>query len=195
MRSSLLTLSIFALGQLSASAVFDLGTAAGSTPYDPYIQSVKQTLTTLEGSTATMDRVQTLMNKGRSFRYSHTEPYAAARPEVTAARKVGDCKDKALWLCDQLDDRNVRFVIGKMNRSARVRHAWVLWNDGQQWWVLDCTLNSRPIPADKVAPGDYVPLYSWAKTGAYRHTPVESLMAAAASKSSAPVASKGKRRG
>ena len=194
MKSRLLSLSALILGQLSASAVIDLGTAAGSTPYDPYIQPIKQTLTSLEGSTATMDRVQALMSQGRSFRYSHTEPYTAAPPEVTAARKVGDCKDKALWLCDQLDDRNVRFVIGNMSRSSRIRHAWVMWNDGQQWWVLDCTLNSRPIPADKVAAGDYIPLYSWSKSGAYRHTSAQSLVAAA-SKSSTAVASKGKRRG
>ncbi len=193
MKIALFSLSAFVLGQFSASAFTDLGAAASSTPYDPYIQPVKQTLRSLEGPTATMEKVKALMGKGRGFRYSHTEPYEAALPEVTATRKVGDCKDKALWLCDQLDDENVRFVIGKMNRSSHVRHAWVLWNDGSEWWVLDCTLNFRPIQASKVAPGDYVALYSWSKSGTYRHTPSSTLLAAASRKSE-PVASKGARR-
>ena len=193
MKAALLSLSVLILGQLSAAALTDLGTAANSTPYDPYIQPVKQTLSSLEGPTATMEKVKALMGKGRGFRYSHTEPYQAALPEVTAARKVGDCKDKALWLCDQLDDENVRFVIGRMSRSSQVRHAWVLWNDGREWWVLDCTLNFRPLPMSKVAPGDYVPLYSWSKAGTYRHTPASSLLAAASRKSE-PVASKAARR-
>ena len=37
----------------------------------------------------------------------------AALPETTAARRSGDCKDKALWLASQLGDSDVRFVIGK----------------------------------------------------------------------------------
>lgn len=193
MKAVLLSLSALILSQLSASAIVDLGTSANSTPYDPYIQPVKRTLSTLAGPTATMEKVKALMGKGRGFRYSHTEPYVAALPEVTAARKVGDCKDKALWLCDQLDDQNVRFVIGKMNRSAHIRHAWVLWHDGTEWWVLDCTLNFRPIQASKVAAGDYVPLYSWSKSGSFRHTSSASLLAAA-SKKSEPVAAKGTRR-
>jgi len=193
MKVALLSFSALILTQLAASAFTDLGAPAKATPYDPYIQPVKQTLSSLEGPTATMDKVKALMGKGRGFRYSHTEPYQAALPEVTAARKVGDCKDKALWLCDQLAGSNVRFVIGKMNRSAHVRHAWVLWHDGNEWWVLDCTLNFRPIPASKVAAGDYVPLYSWSKTGTFRHTPSSSLLATA-DRRSEPVASKGTRR-
>jgi hypothetical protein len=193
MKAALLSLSALILSQFSAAALTNLGTPASSTPYDPYIQPVKQTLSGLSGATATMDKVKVLMGQGRGFRYSHTEPYQAALPEVTATRKVGDCKDKALWLCDQLDDQNVRFVIGKMNRSAHIRHAWVLWHDGTEWWVLDCTLNFRPIQANKVAPGDYVPLYSWSKSGTYRHSTSSTLLAAA-SKKSEPVASKGARR-
>jgi hypothetical protein len=193
MKARFLAPALLIASQLCSAAFTDLGTVAGTTPYDPYIHPVKQTLSTLDGPKPTMDQVKALMLKGRSFRYSHTEPYQANLPHVTAARQVGDCKDKALWLCDQLDDQNARFVIGKMNRSDHVRHAWVLWHDGQQWWVLDCTLNSRPIPASKVSRGDYVPLYSWSKNGTYRHSPSGTL-AATATRKGEPVASKGKRR-
>ena len=193
MKRAFLSLSILLLANLSASAFVDLGNSAGYTPYDSYIRPVKQVLGTLDGPTATLERVKALMTQGRCFRYSHTDPYTAASPAVTAARRVGDCKDKALWLCDQLGDKNVRFVIGKMKRSEHVRHAWVMWNDGSQWWVLDCTLNYQPIPADRVASGDYVPLYSWAKDGSYRHGATQ-MLTADASRTGAPVASKIARR-
>ena len=194
MKAALLAISLLFLAKLSASAEFDLGANAGYTPYDRYIHPVTYVLGTLNGTTSPMNKVASLMREGRGFRYSHTEPYVAAMPDVTASRRLGDCKDKALWLCDQLGDENVRFVIGMMKRSARVSHAWVMWNDGSDWWVLDCTLNSRPIRADKVADGDYVPLYSWAKNGSYRHGSNRTMTASVASKKRAPVASSGVRR-
>ena len=190
MKAALFAFSILILAKFSASAAVDLGATASYTPYDRYIRPVTYVLGTLNGTTSSMDKVASLMREGRGFRYSHTEPYVAAMPDVTASRRLGDCKDKALWLCDQLGDREVRFVIGTMKRSTRISHAWVMWNDGCDWWVLDCTLNSRPVRADKVANGDYVPLYSWAKDSSYRHGSTRTMTAAVASKKRAPVASR-----
>ena len=72
------------------------------------------------------------MRQGRAFRYSHSEntdlaKYSPAQPEQTAARGAGDCKDKALWLINQMHDASARFVIGKFKRGANVSHAWVMW--------------------------------------------------------------------
>lgn len=191
MNRAILSLSLVLFTSSLAPASVDLGDFAGYTPYDSYIDPVRQVLGTLEGATPSLDRVKALMGEGRSFRYSHTDPYTAALPAVTASRRIGDCKDKALWLCDQLGDKHVRFVIGKMKRSTHVRHAWVMWNDGRQWWILDCTLNYQPIPADRVPPGDYVPLYSWTKDGSYRHRTSPPMLTADSSRLSAAVASKG----
>jgi hypothetical protein len=115
------------------------------------------------------------------------DPYVAALPQETARTRTGDCKDKALWLCDQLNDSSVRFVIGKTSRSAKISHAWVLWKDAGRYWILDCTLNRAPIAADTLPEDRYIPLYSYAKGSAFRHGVSSVNVAAVATKK--PVAS------
>src|SRR5438105_4139237 len=95
-----------------ASIPIDLGFGASCTPYDRYMNSVKDVLTRLDGQGPSLLRVRDLMRKGRSFRYSFIDPYLAALPNVTSYTHTGDCKAKALWLADQLNDPSVRFVIG-----------------------------------------------------------------------------------
>ena len=168
--------------QFSAHAVIDLGANVDHTPYDQFMTPVKQVFNGIHGEGATMERVQALMREGRGFRYSHTEPYYPADPQATATRRAGDCKDKALWLMDQLQDQNVRFVIGKLSRGAAVSHAWLLWEHEGQWWILDCTMLSRPILAARAGANEYVPLYSYSHGAAYRHTGKAGLLADTASK-------------
>src|SRR4051812_36367254 len=110
---SLLAIAVLFASSLAAFAGVDLGANASHTPYDAYMQPVKRVLGSLDGATPSLERVQALMREGRNFRYSYTEPYEAALPNVTAATRAGDCKAKALWLCDQLGDKNARFVVGK----------------------------------------------------------------------------------
>jgi len=170
-----ITLSILAV--LVASSCFaatpapiDLGTAARYTPYDPYISPVKEVLTHLNGQGATMDQVRHLMIVGRNFRYSFTDPYVPAMPDVTATKHAGDCKAKALWLASQLNDPSVRFVIGRAHSNSKVSHAWLMWQSEGRWWILDCTLKSAPIPADHINPTrEYIPQYSYTRTASYRH--------------------------
>jgi hypothetical protein len=176
--------ALFLAAKLSASAVVDLGNAASATPYDRYMAPVKQVFGSIHGENTTLDRVNTLMREGRGFRYSHTEPFYPALPQETASRRAGDCKDKALWLMDQLQDQNVRFVIGKLDRGARVSHAWLLWEHEGQWWILDCTMLSQAVPAERAGANEYVPLYSFSKSTAYRHTDKAGLVADTAAKGS-----------
>ncbi len=182
----------FALALVSAGSLFakpvDLGSTAGYTPYDAYMRPVKRILSAVPNQKADMDRVAQLMQQGRSFRYVHSDPYNPMLPAETARRRSGDCKDKALWLCDQLKDSSARFVIGKMKRSSNISHAWVMWQTEGRWFILDCTLNWKPIPMENVSQGDYVPLYSYAKTGTYRHA-ATSLMLASTATANASVAS------
>jgi hypothetical protein len=151
---------------------------------------VQSVLSQLGPQKASMEQVRKLMLEGRGFRYRMDNPYVAAMPEKTARTRTGDCKDKALWLCDQLQDPSARFVIGKMKRGNRISHAWVMWQGEGRWWILDCTMNALAIPADSVGPDDYVPLYSYSKNTAFRHTGNTSAVASMAGKSKAPVASK-----
>ena len=183
-----LTFALLLASALSSLAVtVDLGSNAGYTPYDAYMRPVKRILCSVPNQKAGMDRAEELMREGRTFRYVHSDPYNPLLPAETARRRAGDCKDKALWLCDQLQDSSARFVIGKMKRSATISHAWVMWQNEGRWFILDCTLNWRPIPMDTVAKGDYVPLYSYAKNGTYRHA-TTSLMLATSGTANEPVA-------
>jgi hypothetical protein len=152
-----------------ARTELDLGFPASATPYDAYMSPVKQVLTRLASEETSMDRVRALMHEGRAFRYSFTSPYVAATPEVTATTRSGDCKAKALWLADELNDDSVRFVIGKAHRTSQMSHAWLLWQHDNRWWILDCTNNWDPIPADRVSSSQYIPYYSFAKDREYRH--------------------------
>ena len=186
-------LSITALILLPVSgsaALVDLGSVVPRTPYEAYMTPVKQVFSTINGTTPAMDRVAALMRQGRGFRYSHTDPYNPALPRETAAHRVGDCKDKALWLCDQLQDPSARFVIGKMKRGSRINHAWVLWQGEGRWWILDCTMNAAAVPLDTVSPDAYVPLYSYSKNVAFRHTGSTSTVASVAGRSKSPATTK-----
>src|SRR5207249_3678326 len=122
-------------------------------------------------------RVRDLMRKGRSFRYSFIDPYLAALPNVTSYTHTGDCKAKALWLADQLNDPSVRFVIGKARSSSRISHAWLMWQHDSRWWVLDCTNLREPIPADRLSSNEYIPLYSFSKSSEYRHHATQQIFA------------------
>jgi hypothetical protein len=60
-------------------------------------------------------------------------------------------------------------VIGLARHGSPVRHAWVYWNDGRTWWILDCTNRREPIRASDAPAGQYIPYYSFGKAGAFRY--------------------------
>jgi hypothetical protein len=138
---------------------------------------VKSVLKQIGSEKASFDQVRRLMHQGRRFRYSFTEPYIPATPSTTAATRSGDCKAKALWLCNQLDDPSVRFVIGKARRNSRISHAWVYWEHDSQLWILDCTNKFEPIPADRVSRNEYIPYYAYAKAGTFRYKTTQIMLA------------------
>ena len=156
MKKALFAIFSFLAIHAAAVAGVDLGSATSHTPYDAYMQPVKQVLGSLDGASPDMARVEALMRQDHNFRYSFTTPYVAATPAVTSATKSGDCKAKALWLCDQLGDKNVRFVVGKAHSNSKMSHAWVLWQHEGRYWILDPTNYSRPIAADTVSNKDFI---------------------------------------
>lgn len=183
-------LTLLSLATASYAVTLDLGATSSSTPYDRYISPVKSVLTHLDGSRPDLNRVSQLMHEGRSFRYSFTNPYVASAPDVTASRRCGDCKDKALWLASQLNDPSVRFVIGKARATSKISHAWLLWQNNSHWYILDCTNMREPIAVEKVSSKEYIPYYSFARNGTYRHQSTQIMTAERiAGKAKAPVAS------
>ncbi len=193
-KASIFALSSLLMAESAALAGVDLGIPAGYTPYDRYMTPVKQVLGTLHGQTNDFKRVQSLLSAGRNFRYSFTDPYTAALPAETARTQTGDCKAKSLWLVDQLGDSHVRYVIGKARANSKISHAWVMWNDGSAWWILDPTNANRPIPAESTSSKEYIPLYSWAKNGSYRHSATNLGVATVAAKGKRPPSATAERR-
>jgi len=155
----------------STFASLDLGSPTAFTPYDRYLSPVKHVLTQLDGKENSLQHVRQLLRIGRGFRYTYTDPYTAATPEVTAATHAGDCKAKALWLAAQLNDSSVRFVIGKARARSTVNHAWLLWTqDASHTWILDPTNLSEPVLAERADTSrEYIPAYSYGKEGSYRY--------------------------
>jgi hypothetical protein len=192
MKTLALSLALLLGAKLSTFAAFDAGTPSDYTPYDRYMTPVHTVLAKLGPQKPSMDHVRKLMVEGRNFRYHMANPYVAAMPATTAAKRSGDCKDKALWLCSQLGDSDVRFVIGKTAPGMRISHAWVMWRNEGRWWLLDCTLKRAPIPADELPANRYIPLYSYGKGSTFRHAATQVGIAQVASKRKSPVASNGR---
>ena len=189
----LVVLLLLLVTDAAALAGFDIGAPSVHTPYDRYMSPVRTVLSNLGTQKASMEQVKKLMIQGRSFHYRMDNPYVAAVPEKTAQTRSGDCKDKALWLCQQLGDSEVRFVIGKTEPGIRLSHAWVMWRNEGRWWLLDCTLRCDPIQADQVPENRYIPLYSYSKYATYRHAATQVNFAQIASRKKSAVASNGRR--
>lgn len=134
-------------------------TKTKSTPYESYMTEVVEELKTLNGKTD-MNRVRILMYEGRSFKYKRVTDYIPKAADLTHRERQGDCKDKALWLISRMNDPRVRYVIGKTNMKSKMAHAWVEWNDGQNWWILDCTLKYEPMLKSN---SGYTSFYSYSK--------------------------------
>ena len=156
---------------VASTAYASLGLQPTSfTPYDRYLENVWPVLKRLDEGEAPMLRALRLMEKGRSFSYRFTDPYRPQSPETTAAKRSGDCKSKALWLCSALGDPSALWVVGKKTRSSSENHCWVYWRNEGRWYVLDCTENTVPIPTDQLSRDRYIPYYSFGKAGAFRHS-------------------------
>lgn len=147
---------------------FDLQ-PAGFTPYDRYLSTVRGVLSQADGRAPTITDACRALQVAHGFRYVTRDPYRADPPAVTASRKAGDCKAKALWLYDRLGDSSAMYVIGKVSSRAKAAHAWLYWRWQGRWWILDPTNQNAPIAADTVGRNRYVPYYSYTRTGSYRH--------------------------
>ena len=167
----LLTIVTLLFATFTASARPDLSNGRpGPTPYDPYRAPVDAVMQRLDGPSPSFSTVAALVKQGFGFKYVFDAPYLAQSPQVTAAKRSGDCKAKSLWLASRMNDaNNLRYVIGKARRISKISHAWLMWKNEGRWWILDPTNADEPIPADAVGPDDYIVNYSYDRTGSYCH--------------------------
>ena len=68
-----------------------------------------------------------------------------------------------------MNDRQVRFVIGKAKAGQAMSHAWLIWNGPEGWLILDATLYSTPLVPERVSRSQFIPTYSYASSSKYAH--------------------------
>lgn len=152
-------------------AQVDAGRPAGGTPYDPYLGPMRQTYARLGGGSPSIGDVRSQLRTANRFRYyfDPAQPYTPQLPEVTEARKQGDCKAKSLWLANKMGTRSARYVIGKATFNSKISHAWLLWSNGGTWIILDPTNCAEIIQADRVVGKKLIPKYSYSGGSSYTH--------------------------
>ncbi len=69
-----------------------------------------------------------------------------------------------------MDDRSVRFVIGKARAVSQISHARLLWSGPAGWLILDPTNFSSPLDVKRLARDEFMPIYSYSAGGKYAHT-------------------------
>lgn len=148
------------------------GSVVSHTPYDPYLEPVRKTFARLRGSQPTIDEVRANLRTARRFHYyfDKSNPYRPIEPEITEATHQGDCKAKSLWLAWKMDDRRIRFAIGKAQPGSQILHAWLLWKDGNKWYALDPTKESDVLSLERIAGRKLLPKYSYSISSKYAHT-------------------------
>jgi hypothetical protein len=160
--ATLLTVTALAAAQ-------DLGKSTSSTPYDNYLGPMRATLSSLGGNRPDINSVKQYVRTGRSFRYVMKDPYVPQTPAETEAAKAGDCKAKSLRVASKMEDRSLRFVVGKARAVSGMSHAWLLWKGPNGWMILDATNFSSPIDLNRVGPNEFIPQYSYSASGKFVH--------------------------
>lgn len=146
-------------------------TPAKYTPYDLYLGPVFKVLSEVGSDSPELEKVIALMREAHSFEYKMEDPLRPLTPAETARRRAGDCKAKALWLCKEMNDASILYVIGKVSHDSLINHAWLQWRKGDQWYVLDATNSCQPMPAEHLGHQSYIPIYAFSKEGAVRFRP------------------------
>jgi hypothetical protein len=160
--AALLATGGIALGQ-------DLGNPTSSTPYDRYLGPMRTTLSDLGGNKPPVNIVKGYVRTAKGFRYYMKTPYVPQTPAQTEASHSGDCKAKSLWVAFKMDDRSVRFVIGKARANSGMSHAWLLWKSPSGWLILDPTNFSSPLSVNRVGGNEFIAQYSYTAGGKFVH--------------------------
>jgi hypothetical protein len=147
----------------------DLGRSTSSTPYDTYLGPMRSTMSALGSNRPEVPVVKDYVRTGKGFRYYMKHPYIPQTPTETEATRAGDCKAKSLWVAYKMDDRTLRYVIGRARKTSGMSHAWLLWKGPNGWLILDATNYSSPIEVSRLGPNEFVPLYSYSAGGKYVH--------------------------
>ena len=85
-------------------------------------------------------------------------------PQETESLGTGDCEDFAIWLYAKLrhdGTDNLRMCIGKHTQASSTMHAWLLWFNRGQVYILDPSVTGDMLNARSVSARMYIPYYSY----------------------------------
>ena len=171
MKSHLFFLALVVIGTDSLLAAVDTGQPTSGTPYDRYHGPVRQVLGRAGSTSPPIDQVRSQFRTARRYRYyfNAAEPYTPQAPAVTESRQQGDCKAKSLWLASKMNDRTVRYAVGRATLGSKMLHAWLLWPNAGTWLFLDPTLESDVLNADRVTGRKLIMKYTYTGSATYFH--------------------------
>ena len=92
-------------------------------------------------------------------------------PAEVQSEPAADCKGKAVALYDLMRGHgadNLRLIIGKRTWISQKTHAWLEWTTAAGTYVLDPTINSSALSAERLGGSSYIPLYAYAGERKYR---------------------------
>ena len=166
---SALLISFTLCGSLVADV--DVGNPTEKTPYDRVFGNMRQVYSHFGTTEPSISEVRAQLRTAHRFRYyfDKSDPYTPQLPEVTEAKKEGDCKAKSLWLADKMHTRSARYTIGKAKLDSKLAHAWLMWPNNGTWLLLDPVCSAEPIEAEKVVGKILVPKFSFVGSRAWRH--------------------------
>lgn len=175
MKGKLLKTLILGLGIGTASlhaVEVDLGHPTSETPFDRYHGPVRQVFSRCGTSAVSVESVRSYLRTARRFRYYFDpgNPYQPQLPEITEAKRQGDCKAKALWLAQKMGDSKARYAVGRAKLHDRIYHAWLIWPKAGTWYALDPTMESDLLFSERIVGRKLFTLYSYNGSGAYRHS-------------------------
>jgi hypothetical protein len=142
------------------------------TPYDQQMAPIWVFVNadTLPGSQETsLPTLNDWIRRLRALPYRYSKRWKT--PTEVNSDRMGDCKGKAVALCEKLlvnGAHNVRLVIGKHRRTDLRTHAWVEWETLQGTLLLDPTLNWTATKTECQDQSTYIPLYAYENGRKYR---------------------------
>ncbi len=183
---AILTLILISCGSVGLMA---LEMPLTSTPYDQQMERIVAVLNTpvgmgrgdtsdrVQAQGSNLEQVETWMKEIRRLRYVRTSTWQT--PSETLSKRSGDCKDKSVLLLAWMKEhgyQDMKLVIGLQKPNSQQTHAWIEWNRGGIRYILDPTMESKPMLASP-ASKEYAAQYSYAEGKKFAHMSRQLMMA------------------
>jgi len=117
----------------------------------------------------TLEQVNRWVRQLRCVRYEFSNQWKT--PDEFRASAAGDCKAKCVslyYLMKAHGAQNLMLVVGRESISQRGSHAWLIWKNGSQYYILDPTNRSAAMELHGFDAERYIPHYAFSNGGKFR---------------------------